>query len=138
MSNPSVAVKPKRGRGGKRPGAGRPKSKGVLAAKKLEVAKENLDAAREILGPTTDPVPTLEELEALALQTLQQIMKSSPQDGPRVSAAKAVKEWVEKGRERAAEAAGMTGKKAQAQAAAEQHTASGGKFAPPPAAHRFQ
>lgn len=75
------------------------------------------------------PAPTIEELDELARKTLRQIMEKSPQDGPRVVAARHAMAVAAEAR--AAESGG-TGKKAMRQAAAERHVASGGKFAPRP------
>ena len=134
-----MTVSTNRGRGGKRPVAGRPKSKGVvakvIAEKTGSVGKDLDEAITSVLSKLDDgDYPTsAAELEGLALATLKQIMRAGPQDGPRVSAAKAVKEWADAERERDAESRGITGKKAAAQATAEAKIAAGGKFeAPPP------
>ena len=82
--------------------------------------------------------PTVEELEALAKKAMRQVLQYSMQDAARVSAARMVRDWADAERERAAEANSVTGKKAAAQAAAQDHAAAGGKFAPPPAPIRFQ
>lgn len=83
------------------------------------------------------PEPTLDELESLAKKALSQVLVYGDKDASRVAAARMVRDWKAADAERAAEAAGVTGKKAQAAAAAHEHAAAGGKFAPPPT-HRFQ
>jgi|GEM_PF-2595355 len=79
--------------------------------------------------PDSRPAPTIEELDELARKTLRQIMEKSPQDGPRVVAAR--HSMAVAAEARAAETGG-TGKKMQRKAAAERTVSEGGKFAPRP------
>jgi len=151
----SGGKRPGAGSGGPRPGAGRkPKPGAVLVkaapvkakAEQPEVPKKetvipaSLRSAIEAVLPTLDDEaePTVEELEALAKKAMRQVLQYSMQDAARVSAARMVRDWADAERERAAEANSVTGKKAAAQAAAQDHAAAGGKFAPPPAPIRFQ
>jgi len=76
------------------------------------------------------PLPeTAESMRGVALATLRSVMKNSPSDPARVSAAKEVLARADAERE----LAGMGGKKGAQKAAAEARVSSGGKFSPPPA-----
>ena len=138
-----------RGKGGGRPRKNAPpkaKAEPKAKAKPIEIppvsaatrkaARAEADRLAEVGKEST--LSPAAELMPLAYATLADVMDNSPADASRVSAAKAIIELARAAEAEAREAAGTTGKKAQAQAAAEQHAATGGKFAPPPASHRFQ
>lgn len=94
--------------------------------KRLDAEARNSRAAAEgALAPAAD-------LLGVAYETLLDVMSHSPFPAPRVSAAKTIVEWAKEQQAAAAEAAGMTGKKAQATATAHAKIATGGKFSAPP------
>lgn len=126
MATKSKGVGRGKGSGGKRPGAGR-KAQHAITAKATEqqvgeAAQKVVDSLRAIAGPTKAA-----DLVAKAYATLEDVMDNSPFPAPRVTAARAVLDLARE--EEEAQKASASGKKAQRQAAADQATASGGKFA---------
>lgn len=118
----STGVGRGKGGGGRKPGAGRkPVGMAGISAKKAPIAASAPHSGVDRPNP--------EDVDALAMRTLRDVMEKSPSDAARVSAAK---EWRVL-REAQREAQGVNGKKAQAKAKAEAHVAGGGRFAPPSA-----
>jgi hypothetical protein len=125
-----VATKSKgigRGKGGGRPRKHPlPVSPKIDAAARKEVERlSKVATANGVLAPAADLVPE-------AYRTLKDIMETSPFPAPRVSAAKAIIELARAAEAEVREAAGLSSKKAQAQAAAEARVSAGGKFSAPP------
>lgn len=112
------------GRGGKRPGAGR-KPKHAGSAKETE--RHIGEAVKSVVAALSEPraIANAADLVAKAYATLEDVMDNSPFPAPRVTAARAVLDLARA----EAEDAKPNGKKAVRQAAADQATASGGKFA---------
>lgn len=139
-------ARPGAGSGGPRPGAGRkPKPPPTIKLKpetqaSAEQQINKLVSAAVTDAPTEAPAMTLVH-EAYA--TLADVMANCPLGAPRVAAAKAIIDIARAAEARQkqaqAEATGVTGKKAAAQAVAEERMAEGSKFsAPPPPPGSFQ
>lgn len=117
-----------KGRGGKRPGAGRKPKAVVAQARSPEVIQAAVVEVERIAKSNSGPASGL---VGEAFATLRDVMAHSPFPAPRVTAARAIIELAKAEREEA-EGAAPAGKKAQAKANAHAKVAAGGKFAPPP------
>ncbi|WP_156387664.1 hypothetical protein [Methylobacterium sp. Leaf399] len=112
------------GRGGRRQGAGRkPKYAGSATATELQIG----EAAQAVVAAMQQPggITRAADLVAKAYATLEDVMDNSPFPAPRVTAARAVLDLAREESDKS----NLNGKKAVRQAAADQATAGGGKFA---------
>jgi hypothetical protein len=114
-----VKAKPKAtGRGGARPGAGRPRKPSAFEiATERQADADSTEAGSDVAAS---------DFTGLALRALEQILRFSQNDGARVAAAKEVLSRAD------AETAAPEGKKAQAKEASDRLLSEGGRFSAPP------
>jgi hypothetical protein len=121
---------------GRGKGGGRPRKKVSVPAETKQRAKAEAKRLEKAAVTDETALAPAANLVTEAYATLADVMDNCPIGGPRVAAAKAIIELARAGEAAAekarAEASGMTGKKAQAQAAAEARITSGGKYSAPP------
>lgn len=114
-----------KGGGGKKPGAGRKRKHSTP----VRTVERNVEKAAGTIAEARDASPTdltAAALVAKAYATLEDVMDNSPFPAPRVTAARAV---LDLARAEEEAKAGALGKKAARQAAADEATTGGGKFA---------